>query len=424
MSAAADRIRAMRDKGTITSEQADELLRALEEDQGGKGEAEGAGAEAKGTGTGPGPGSTGDAEDWADARRRHHARRRSGFLDMEWVGDMVDGITSGLGAGAAAWSGGEWKGPADNYRYEWDHRWSRRRGGNAENSSRVEQPEGEQFEFQDNRAVFSKISGLHLVRAKVRDNAFSASTFRDADLVDSSVVDSSLAGASLHELHMDHSEMKDVVIAGSKVSRLDLSDRSGLKNVKFAGSSVSSLSLSADTWIEDTRVSGTTVSGCTLAGKSRLKDCRLNGCTANRLDLKAVSMSDNRLDGCTLADTVLEDTDVHGCVLRGVSLRQSRITASRLRDCRLDSAGFDELTVQGSELRNLFIRDSLDAAFPRRTERFSIQDSRLDDVHFVGCRLSGCTITGVKASGLRIRGRDLSGRTIERADQLENLSEA
>ena len=424
MSAAADRIRAMRDKGTITPEQAEELLQALEEDQGGKGDTESTGAPAGDAGSGPRTGSPGGAEDPGDTGRRHRGRRRSGFLDMEWVGDMVDGITSGLGAGAAAWAEGEWKGPSDNYRYEWDHRWSRRRGGNAENSSRVEKPEGEQFEFQDNRAVFSKISGLHLVRAKVKDNAFSASTLRDVDLVDSSLVDSSLAGASLHGLRMERSEMKDVVIAGSKVSRLELSDRSGLKNVKFAGSSVSSLSLSADTWLEDTRVSGTTVSGCALAGRSRLKDCRLNGCTANRLDLKAVSMSDTRLDGCTLADTVLEDTEVHGCVLRAVNLRQSRITASRLKDCRLDSAGFDELTVQGSELRNFFIRDSLDAAFPRRTERFTIQDSRLDDIHFTGCRLSGCTIRGVKASGLRIRGRDLSGRTIENADQLKDLSEA
>jgi hypothetical protein len=44
-------------------------------------------------------------------------------------------------------------------------------------------------------------------------------------------------------------------------------------------------------------------------------------------------------------------------------------------------------------------------------------------VQFIGCRLSDTTIKGVKASGLRIRGRDLSGRVIEKAEELEALSE-
>ena len=182
MSAAADRIRAMKEKGTITPEQAEELLGALEAEEA----AEAAGAQAEGpagsAGAGPGSGPRAAAPDDEEEIRsggRRRGRRRSGsFLDMEWVGDMVEGITSGIGSGLPPFT--DWKGPGDNYRYEWDHRWSRRRGGNAENSSRVEQPEGESFEFQENRAVFSKLSGMRLVRSKIRDNSFSASTLRGA----------------------------------------------------------------------------------------------------------------------------------------------------------------------------------------------------------------------------------------------------
>ena len=223
---------------------------------------------------------------------RHRGRRRwRSFLDMEWVGDMVDGITSGLGVGTDF-------GPAhpasddrsgDSYRYEWDPRWGRRRGGNAENSSRVEQPEGEAFEFQENRVVFSKVSGLHLVRAKIRDNSFSASTFRGADLTDSAIVDSSLAGASVHDLLMDRAELKDVVIAGSKINRMEMRSGSAMKNVKISGSPVSGLTLEDDSRIEDTRLAGVVVSGCSLSRKTRIKDTRFNGTSLNRLSLEGAT---------------------------------------------------------------------------------------------------------------------------------------
>jgi len=421
MSAAADRIRAMQEKGTITPEQAEELLSAIAgEEETAEGPAAGGADPGIGAGGEPrvGAGPDGAEADWT---RRRRGRRRSGFLDMEWVGDMVDGITSGLGTGIPPL--GEWKGPADSYRYEWDHRWSRRRGGNAENSSRVEQPEGESFEFQENRAVFSKLSGMRLVRSKVRDNAFSASTLRGAELTDSSMVDSSLAGASLHELKMDRSEMKDVAIAGSKVNRLELGDRSGMKNVKISGSSVSSLALRKETWIEDTRFAGAAVTGCTLSAKTRIKDTRLSGTAASRLTLQGVSLGDTRLDGCTLADTTIEDTEIHGCVLRGVAVHDSRITGSRIKDSCLDAVGFSALTIEHSELRNVAIRDTLDGRFPRRAERLSVVDSKLEDVQFIGCRFSDTTIKGIKASGLRIRGRDLSGRTIDKVEDLIALSE-
>jgi hypothetical protein len=171
-----DRIRAMKEKGTITQEQAEELLGAISEE------------------------TPAEQEEPAEQPDPHRGRRHSrAFFDMDWVGDMVDGITSGLGAAS------DRDRSSDEYRYEWDPRWGRRRGGNAESTSRVEQPEGESFEFQENRVIFSKLSGMHLVRSKVRDNAFSASTLRDAALTDSSIVDSSLAGASVHDLRMDGS---------------------------------------------------------------------------------------------------------------------------------------------------------------------------------------------------------------------------
>jgi uncharacterized protein YjbI with pentapeptide repeats len=417
-STAADRIRTMREKGTITQEQAEELLSALSESH-----AQDKGATAAEPGPGQrAPGPQADPEGSPDGSRARGRRRSRGFLDMDWVGDMVDGITSGLDAGLGRAHPGSDR-PGDNYRYEWDPRWGRRKGGNAENSSRVEQPEGEAFEFQENRVVFSKLSGLRLVRAKVRDNSFSASTLRGAALTDSAIIDSSLAGASVHDLLMDRSELKDVVIAGSKINRLEMRSGSAMKNVKISGSPVSGLTLEQESRIEDTRLAGVVITGCTLSGKTRIKDTRFNGTALNHLTLEEVTLTDTRFDGCTLGNSSLVGTEVTGCVLRGVSLQDSKLTDSRIKDSRLEAVGFGALKIERSELRNLVIRDAFDGRFPRKAESLSLVDVKLDNVQFIGCIFRDTTFKGISADGLKIRGRDLSGRTFESADELRTLSE-
>jgi uncharacterized protein YjbI with pentapeptide repeats len=432
-SKAADRIRAMKDKGTITEEQAEELLAALPDEpedheaggsaaqnseqtagQTGRQGAGDAGRDDRPRGDGPG--------DERFSRRR--GPRHAAFLDMEWVGDMVEGITTGLGVAAdhLGTPGGNSQ-SRDDYRYEWDPRWGRRRGGNAESSSRVEQPEGESFDFQDNRVVFSKLSGMRLVRAKVRDNSFSASTLRGAELTDSAIVDSSLAGASVHDLLMDGSQLKDVVIAGSKLTRTELRGGSGLKNVKVAGSSLTGFNLEEGSWLEDSRCSGVTINGSTLSGKTRVKDTRLNGTTVNRCSMKSVHLTDTRIEGTTIGDTTISDTELSGCVVRGVSLHDSAISASRIKDSRLESAGFSALKIEGCTLKNIVIRDTFQGRFPAKAERLSLVDCTLDNVQFLGCTIRDTTIKGIKADGLRIRGKDLSGRTIESEEDLRALSE-
>ena len=343
---------------------------------------------------------------------------------MEWVGDMVDGITTGLGVAAGrVGAKGDGERSSDDYRYEWDPRWGRRRSGNAESSSRVEQPEGESFDFQENRVVFSKLTGMRLVRAKIRDNAFSASSFRGAELTDSAMVDSSLAGASVNELRMDGSELKDVVIAGSKLNRVSLRGGSGMKNVKLAGSSLTGFTLEEGSWMEDSRCAGVTINGLTFSGKTRLKDARLSGTSVNQCTLKAVTLTDTRFDGCTLGGTAIEDTEISGCAIRGVSLHDSLIAGSRIRDMRLEATGFGALKIERCDLKNVVVRDSFDGRFPRKAERLSFADAQLENVQFIGCTFRDTTFKGFKADGLRIRGKDFSGRTIEIAEDLRALAE-
>jgi uncharacterized protein YjbI with pentapeptide repeats len=99
------------------------------------------------------------------------------------------------------------------------------------------------------------------------------------------------------------------------------------------------------------------------------------------------------------------------------------ITGSRIKDTRLDAVGFASLKIERSELKNVVFRDVFDGRFPRKAEKLSLVDVKLDNVQFIGCTIRDTTIKGIAAEGLRIRGKDLSGRTIENAEELRALSE-
>ncbi|HVP18568.1 MAG TPA: hypothetical protein VMU36_06185, partial [Spirochaetia bacterium] len=111
-----EKIRAMQEKGTITKEQAEELLAALREQPERAPEQETPRAETSGEGAPHG--DTPHAE--REERRGRRRWNRSGDWDWGWDWD--------------------WARHAHRGDSTW---WS---GGNAQNFSRVEQPEGESFE--------------------------------------------------------------------------------------------------------------------------------------------------------------------------------------------------------------------------------------------------------------------------------------
>ena len=394
----AERIRALQEKGTINAEQADELLKALEE------------ASPEGD---PIPSSEEreahreDARDFGDYENRRGRRLSRSFLDMDWVDGMVDGITSGLGVK-------DWDGSWDREGYRHAGQWD----ANSQRSSRIEQPQGEEFEFHENRMSFSKIEGLKMARSRMKHNSFSASTFRDADLADSSLEKCSLSGASLHELHMEDAELRGVGFAGSKVVRLTLRSHSFIKDTKFLGSTVNGLTLETGSSVDDTFLSGATMTDVTLSEESRIKDCRLSGLTGSHLNLSGTLFANTRLQGCVVSNTTMRDTEIKDSAFRGCKLQDAEISSTRVKDSRFDAIGFHALRIQNSTLRKVTFR-GMKERFPRNTERLSIIDTTMEDVLFVDCDLRETVFKGVKLTNLRIQGADLSGRTIERPEELD-----
>ena len=288
---------------------------------------------------------------------------------------MVEGITSGLGAAADRGTPFRaWGGSSDDYRYEWDPRWGRRRGGNAENSSRVEQPEGESFEFQENRVVFSKLSG-HAPRALEGPGQLVLRFHPSGrDLTDSAIVDSSLAGASVHELLMEGSEMKDVVIAGLQDQPAGAAGGSGMKNVKISGSSV----LEFHAWKRqpDRGHAALRESRSTAAAfleKTLVKDTRLQRHGREPLHTRggdAVRHADRRMHaGATRTWPTPRSPGARSAACQPPGFEASR--ARRIKDSRLEAVGFSALKIERSELKNVAIRDAFDGRIPRERPRIS-----------------------------------------------------
>ena len=317
-SSAADRIRAMQEKGILTPEQAEELLGAVSGGGPGAEPAQQAGAvgASQAGRAAEDSGAAADGDDPADAGEGFEphgsGRPPRSFFDMGWMDGMVDGINAGLGISSTSRSG---KGRSHKYRYDYHYEWEPGRSAgswNDQRTSRVEQPEGDSFEFRDNRLSFSELKGIKLVRSRMKDNSFSASTLRGAELTDAVMENCSLTGASIHDLFITDGSMKKVALSGTKMHAVHVRGRSSMKDTKIYGSGISQLTLDGESVMEDTVIAGGVLNTVTLDRASSLKDCRLKGVTATRLTLEGSRIDDARLQGCMLMDTRLVDSEPSG----------------------------------------------------------------------------------------------------------------
>jgi uncharacterized protein YjbI with pentapeptide repeats len=366
-----EKIGAMREKGTITPEQAEELITALSgEDRAERDAHDAAGAEAE-------PG-----DEW-DRHRFRSKRFHRGKWVPGWAEDMVGGIASGVREGLGREEYDPVTGSYEyRYSYDWDpSRYWRRMGMNAQDVSRIERPEGESFEFQDNKFAFSRLRSIHLVRSTVKGNAFYAATVHDLEMEDSTLLDGSFAGASLHDLAMTGSEMKNVRFDGVKVKELTIRGNSSIKATKISGGHISSLELTH----------GSRIEGADIAG---------------------VKIADIRLSGSELA----------GLVLKGMYMQDWNIEGSKLNGCRIEKIGMKDVCIKNSVLIGVVFRQEVEGIF-NRTRDLSIEDSSLESCEFIECIIRDTKIKGITAKGLKIHGKDLTGLTFEKTEDLVALAE-
>ena len=388
-----EKIRAMQEKGTITKEQAEELLAALREEPRGNEAADAeraeAGAQAR----------TASREDPGDRGER---RRRDRDRDWDWRRD---------------WDR-DWRRYA---RGPWDSTWWS--GGNAQNFSRVEQPEGESFEFKDNRVTFSKIRELRLVRSKVNDNSFSASSVHGVDLIDSEMANNSLAGASFHDLRMERAHMKGNSIAGTKLHDFSIRADSAVSRSDVSGSSISNLAVAGSSNLEDCRISGTVLHDVSIGSASTIKGSRISSSKVSDVTFAGSRVTDTEISGSVLDKVDFRGSDLKDSSLTGVRMHKCDLLGAKIEATRLKAVSFDNLRVENSTLKGVELRDDFDH-FHRQVQDLQLRDATLEKVIFINCIFRGTTIKSINGSNLRIEGKNLSGMTIDSVEVLEGLAKA
>jgi uncharacterized protein YjbI with pentapeptide repeats len=364
-----DKIRAMQEKGTITAEQADELIAALSQDD----------ADSRGAGEST-PAHDEETHDRERSRHRgRHSHRR------RWMPGWVEDLAEGFGAGSE-YDCDEYDPDSGRYDYWYRYSWDpsdfwRRFGKNAQGLSRVERPEGEDFTFQDNKFAFSRVHSIHLVRSTMKNNAFKAATVQHLEMEDGTLLDSSFAGASLHDVTVKGAEMKNVDVSGAKVKGLSLRDGSTVADSAIAGGYVHALELSR---------------------QSRLAGAHLQGMKLHEIRLAASTANDLTVRNAGLHDWEIEDSTLSGC--------------------RIENIGMQDVKVKKSVLTSVVFRQETEGSFTR-VQDLGIEDCDLDGCEFIECRIRDTRFKGITAKGLVIRGKDLTGLRLEKTEDLAALAE-
>jgi uncharacterized protein YjbI with pentapeptide repeats len=198
---------------------------------------------------------------------------------------------------------------------------------NLINMSRFSPPEGEDFTFSDNQIQVSSVNGLQLNHSRLIETHFQACHVDGIDAVSSDIEDCRINGSSIDHLTIKNSKICDTEINGSKFSDLSLSDGSSISDAKFNGAIVKTLALTNHSEITDTKFSGVSFANLTLDG-SRFDDCNLNAVKCNDTHLTQVHFSDCNFRDCKFVNSSLEGIDLKDLNIRGLQLVNAKVTGN------------------------------------------------------------------------------------------------
>ena len=371
MSAEIDRVLAMVEDGTLTPEQATEMIAALQETAK---EAEPAAARADE----PRHESEESRRGYRHGRQRRRHGRGANFDRV--FDDLGNDIERAMGAGArtlrwALKSGLQMKGSA----------W-----GNDSNSavfSRADAPSGQDFICEANEFAVSHLKDLRLNRSTFSHNELNAASFQDVELNESKVTGQRLRGSSIKGGLIEHGELSDNEFNGVGIVNLTVS-------------------------------------------KGRLTGCHFNGAQVRDFGISASGVADSRFNGTKLKTVVIRtDSIVKGLSLNGVLGRNWLFEDAVVSETQFRGLRVDGLVLKRSGLERVVFRTT---DWTERLEHHSLGLMRdvelqrviLKDCIFEDCRFDGTRLEGFDASNLTFSGVDFAGLVIKTAEDFARLAKA
>ena len=369
MSAEIDRVLAMVKDGTLTPEQATEMIAALR---------------------GPAPGAEPPRQpDAARARadesprghrRRHHRHQRHGANFERVFDDLGTDIERAMGMGArtlrwALKSGLHLKGST------WGH------DSNSAVFSRADAPSGHDFVCEANELAVSHLKNLQLNRSTFSHNELNAASFQDIELNESKVTGQRMRGSSIKGGLIENGEMSDNEYNGVGIVNLTLS-KGRLNGCHFNGAQIRDLGI-ADSGVESSRINGTKLKTVVIRSDSIVKGLTLNGVLGRNW---------------LFEDAVVSETQFRGIRVDGLVLKHG---------------GLERVLFKTTDWTERLEHNSLGLMRDVELQRVILKDCVFED-----CRFDGTRLEGFDASNLTFRGADFTGLVIKSAEEFARLARA
>lgn len=252
-----------------------------------------------------------------------HFQFNSGELDLNNLGDMLSGLVNNAINKSFNFGGAKVK--------------IRSTGGddNRIHSSNVQMPTGEDFDFTDNDINLSQISGLELSHsAFVTDNSIQASTIRGLKIEHGEFTDSQINGSSIEDMEIDGSEWSDISVNGSKLQSLKLAKDTELSDLQFHGCHFKNLSFE----------------------KCDLSDMQFHGCKGTQVRLVNCDWSDVAMMGTHFGDAHFENVKMSDGKMEGLRFFNCTIKNVDLSDFALSKVDFTGQEIDGEKELDAFLR--------------------------------------------------------------------
>jgi uncharacterized protein YjbI with pentapeptide repeats len=198
---------------------------------------------------------------------------------------------------------------------------------NLVNMSRFAPPEGEDFTFSENQIQLCSIDGIKLNRSEFTDNHFQGSHVNGIDAFSSKIVDCQINGSSIDQLTIKDSEFSDTKINGSKISGLALSCASKISDSNFNGVIIKTLEIMNSSELSDSKFNAVSFTNSSLDA-SRIEDCNV---TATKfIDTKFIraQFSDCNFRECKILNSSLSEIHLKDLNIRGLVLQNLTITGN------------------------------------------------------------------------------------------------
>jgi uncharacterized protein YjbI with pentapeptide repeats len=374
MKAEIQQVLKMNREGTLTDEQAAELLTELA-----RKEADAARAESRpegnlrddeSDGAVMGPRGRMGRQEWG--RGRGQWGDHAGLMDT--IFSRVNDTVKHAMDGAFAWDGPPGAGPGatgpGGYHGE---AYGSRTDRNSIHMSKFDLPEGKDHVFTGNAVRMSSVKDLVLDRAEMIDNTIDMSKVADLSVRDGKVIGCGIRASSVEDWSVDGATVRSVDIGGSKVSDFHCGSGSVVRGARVQGSS-----------LKDFRI----------AENSKVSDLVLNGCAVSDANLIRTSLSAGEIHASQVAGLSVQDCQIKNLMLRMLCVKHSAFAGCTLSDVVI--SGREKWAWKRQGLRDV-----------------RLESCRMERVLFANCRLVDVTLRNLDLKDRQFRDLDLSGLVID-----------